>query len=312
MTRCWRTILPGQIERPVHGVGLPVDGSTWRWPGAGRCHGRYGADPTAFKSGRLWLLDRAYAAELQWWQGEVERHHQARRPISAAAAGGGAWRSSVTLTSMEQKRPWLVQLLAQHASSWLSRWPTRWPDRSGVMVTGNDIESLWWLRPSQQLGRVWEGQSRCNAPSVETENGKTHSRQSALRARAIDRDRLCGRHYGQRPLCTRTKQAAHMAAPTEGQASKYRATESRPHMAQSGHSSDRGGMTAPDPKRTFAVAKKLSNFAPRSVSPPCLVDHCQVIQIEALIQISKNDKPIEIVPSPSRLHRLSEFRPSGA
>ena len=83
-------------------------------------------------------------------------------------------------------------------------------------------------------GRVWEGQSRCNAPSVETGNGKTHLRHSASSAcfwsgPVLAEGIMASGH------CVPHQQAAHMAAPTEGQNIKIPLpTESRPHMAQSG------------------------------------------------------------------------------
>ena len=50
----------------------------------------------------------------------------------------------------------------------------------------------------------------------ETENGKTHFAPKRLERVLLTGTRFSGRHYGQRPLWGH-QQAAHMAAPTEGQ-----------------------------------------------------------------------------------------------
>ena len=55
----------------------------------------------------------------------------------------------------------------------------------------------------------------------------------ALRARAFDRDPICGEHYGQRPCSAPHSKAGHMAAPTSSvqKVKNLLPTRSRPHMA---------------------------------------------------------------------------------
>ena len=54
-----------------------------------------------------------------------------------------------------------------------------------VLTDKGEAIIAWYKRASQvtgSTGQSWEGQSRCNAPSVETESGKAHLRHSASSA----------------------------------------------------------------------------------------------------------------------------------
>ena len=225
-------------------------------------------DPSVFRSGR----------DLSAWIGLVPKQNSTggkERLGGISKAGNRYLRTLLVVGALSvirrakqlgyTRHPWLVRLMERRSvkiaaialankiarMAWAMmarnesyRTPLPHQHKAAEQTRGNSI-------PRNEVGK---GNDRIMHPSQSARrSGQPTCAIAPTRARAFDRDPICGEHYGQRPCEVPHQQAEHMAAPTSRAISfkKPLPTRSRPHMALCRHGVRRGACPVLSGKQTL-------------------------------------------------------------